>query len=279
MIITAFFACFQLSEPFHLDTSDTVGEFSVNSHYLHIGQIDGNDSTSALQFSEYGENIDRQEWVKDYGFDRSWTVSIHLVDGWPIFTAPPTEEQDFVPGFTFLQTAGNVVSLKLNGDNCELFFNGESRRLLSEQPQRCTVDPNDRLSVAFDALTFQFTIFINGTKVGDTNSIAAPDNLTTERLAFGERIVRDDQLYPTTSLKLDQLVLVPERISSDELSDLSNTFRQNNTELNRVVNELGGVLFPLGENRAPNVLDHDLLRLGKVINIAGLSESEVYVAY
>ena len=46
-----------------------------------------------------------------------------------------------------------------------------------------------------------------------------------------------------------------------------------------MVNELGGILFPLGENSVPNVLDHDLQRLGKVINIAGLSEPEVYVAY
>ena len=278
MIITALFACFQLSDPFHLDTSDTVSEFSANSHYLHIGQVDGNASTSAIQFSEYGENIDRQEWVEDYGFDGSWTISFHLLDGWPVFTAPPTEEQDFVPGFTFLQTAGSVVSLKLNGDNCELFFNGESRLLLSESSQSCTVNPNDRLSVAFDAEFLKFTIFINGTKIGDTNSIA-PTNLTTERLAFGERILRNDQLYPTTSLKLDQLVLAPEKLTSEELSEISSTFRQNNTELNRVVNELGGILFPLGENSAPNVLDHDLQRLGKVINIAGLSEAEVYVAY
>ena len=75
------------------------------------------------QFAEYGENIDRQEWVEDYGLDRSWTVSVVLSQMVGQCTPPSSDEElEEVPGYTFMQTAGNMISLKLNGSTCELLL-------------------------------------------------------------------------------------------------------------------------------------------------------------
>ena len=99
--------------------------------------------------------------------------------------------------------------------------------LLSPDQASCAAAPNDRLSVAFDEST-SITVHINGFLVGETNAtddiLELSGNITTDRLAFGELIERDNKRFQAAPLKLDQLVLAPTILTTNELANCQASF-------------------------------------------------------